>query len=121
MDPHYLTTCLVCGANAEAGTKYCGQCGQSLDPLAPTPPSSPHLPKQLRWYQNIWLILFMLFFVVGPFGLPLVWKHPRLSQRAKIILTLIMVVYTVVLVELTMQAIRAVMGQVDQFNSTLSF
>ena len=66
-------------------------------------------------------MLFMLFCVIGPFGLPLVWKHPRLSQRAKLILTLVMIVYTGVLIDLTMQAVRAVIGQVNQFNSTLSF
>ena len=119
MDPHQMTTCMMCGASAPAGTKFCGQCGQSLDPLAaPLPPRTEQRP---RWYNNIWFVLFMLFFVVGPFGLPLVWKNSRFSQRAKIILTLLMVVYTVLLVEWTMQAIQAVMGQVNQINSTLSF
>lgn len=120
MDPDTLTTCSGCGAVAAAGTKFCGQCGQPLDPsLAAALP--PRAPQQPRWYNNIWFVLFMLFFVLGPFGLPLVWKNPRLSQRVKIILTLVMVVYTIALVELTMQAIQAVMGQVTQFNSTLSF
>lgn len=119
MNPNNPTTCLACGASVGAETKFCGQCGQPLDPLAI--PSPPPAAKPSRWYHNIWLILFMLFFVVGPFGLPLVWKHPRLSQRAKLILTLVMIVYTGVLIDLTMQAVRAVIGQVNQFNSTLSF
>lgn len=70
-------------------------------------------PAPSKWYHNIWFILFMLFFVLGPFGLPLVWKHPRLSQGVKWLLTLSMVVYTVALIGLTIEAARVMM---DRFN-----
>lgn len=72
-----------------------------------------------KWYYNVWFVLVMLFFVVGPFGLPLVWKNPRFSRWAKIALTLVMVCYTVALGEVSVQAFRAVMEGVRQFNSTL--
>ena len=72
-----------------------------------------------KWYYNVWFVLLMLFFVLGPFGLPLVWKHPRWSRWIKIALTLTMVVYTVVLIDATIRAVRAIMQGVEQFNATL--
>ena len=80
----------------------------------------PGNPKP-KWYYNVWFILVMLFFVLGPFGLPLVWKHPRFSRWIKIVLSLIMVVYTVVLIDATIRIGKAVIQGVEQFNSTLSF
>ena len=64
-------------------------------------------PKK-QWYHNIWVTLFLLFFVVGPFGLPLVWTNPRFSRTVKWLLTGVMVVYTIWLGWLTLQMIRAV-------------
>ena len=82
--------------------------------------AQPSEPKP-KWYYNVWFILVMLFFVLGPFGLPLVWKHPRFSRWIKIVLSLIMVVYTVVLIDATIRIGKAVIQGVEQFNSTLSF
>ena len=82
-----------------------------------TEPNAPH-PK---WYYNVWFVLLMLFFVLGPFGLPLVWKNPRFSRGVKVALTVVMVLYTVVLIEATIRMVRAVMQGVEQFNSTLQF
>ncbi|MBI3322025.1 MAG: hypothetical protein HYZ91_07155 [Candidatus Omnitrophica bacterium] len=84
-----------------------------------TIPTGP--PQVNKWYHNIWFVLFMLFFVLGPFGLPLVWKNPRFSRALKVALTVAMVLYTLLLVELTVRAVRAVMGEINQFNSTLQF
>ncbi|MDP3704116.1 MAG: hypothetical protein Q8R78_06985 [Candidatus Omnitrophota bacterium] len=74
-----------------------------------------------KWYYNVWFILAMLLFVLGPFGLPLVWKHPRWSRWIKITLTLVMVFYTAALIYGTIRAGQAVIQGVEQFNSTLSF
>lgn len=106
-------TCPLCGATTPEPATFCSQCGQ---PLGGTPrPAQP----QPRWYYNIWFVLFMLFFVVGPFGLPLVWKNPRLSRGVKLALTLAMTVYTVLLIDLTRRTVQAVMNEVSQFQSTL--
>ena len=74
-----------------------------------------------KWYFNVWFVLLMLFFVLGPFGLPLVWKHPRWSRWIKTVLTLVMVLYTAALIYGTIRAGKAVIQGVEQFNSTLSF
>ena len=74
-----------------------------------------------KWYYNVWFTLAMLFFVLGPLGLPLVWKNPHFSRRAKAVLTLIMVVYTVWLADLTVRMFRAVMQEINQLNATYQF
>ena len=108
--------CPSCGNAVVAEARYCAQCGQALD--VTTRAQEPVKPK---WYYNVWFVLFMLFFVLGPFGLPLVWKNPRFSRWVKMLLTVVMIFYTVALIELTIRAFRAVMNSVNQFNSTLQF
>ena len=49
----------------------------------------------------------MLFVVLGPFGLPLLWKSPSFSLRSKIALTVAVAAYTILLVEVVLIAIRA--------------
>jgi hypothetical protein len=53
---------------------------------------------QPRWYLRPFVIVLLLFFVLGPFGLPLLFKSPSLSKTWKIILTAAVIVYTVYLV-----------------------
>ena len=110
------TVCPGCSATLPADAKFCSHCGCLLGGGAAAPQGRP-----AKWYHNIWFVLFMLFFVLGPFGLGLVWGNPRFSRGIKIALTLVMVVYTIALVELTMRAVEAVMSQVNALNSTLSF
>lgn len=71
-------------------------------------------PTRPKWYYNVWFVLVMLFFVLGPFGLPLVWKNPRLGRGMKILLTFVTVAYTVLLVDWTLRAFRAVLNQTQQ-------
>ena len=110
-----MEICLACGATTATPATYCRQCGKPLDPTHQPAPSG------LKWHQNIWLVLFLLFFVLGPFGLPLVWKNPRFSRAVKVSLTLVTVVYTVVLVQITLQMFQTVTKEVNQFNSALQF
>ena len=107
--------CLACGALTAAPATFCSQCGKPLDPThRPTPVRS-------KWHQNVWFVLFLLLFVVGPFGLPLVWNNPRLSRPVKIILTGVMVVYTVVLVQMIIQIYQSVTQELTNIDSALRF
>ena len=64
-----------------------------------------------KWYHNFWLVLLLLLFVLGPFGLPsLAWKNPQLSRPVKIGLTLLMAGYTFLLIRLTANMLQAVLG-----------
>ena len=78
-------------------------------------------PSKSRWYHNLWFVLAMLLFVLGPLGLPLVWKNPRFTRNTKYALTGLMVLYTFFLIKLTAQLAHVVFQSVEQFNSTLQF
>ncbi|MBI4342713.1 MAG: zinc ribbon domain-containing protein [Candidatus Omnitrophica bacterium] len=114
MEPSPADLCLGCGAAVSAAAKFCGQCGRALTGSGAAPASS-------KWYHNVWFVLFMLFFVLGPMGLPLVWGNPRFARWAKWLLTLAMVVYTVALVDLTIRTVRTVVEHLNQNNAVFSF
>ena len=109
-----MKPCPSCGELALDTAIYCSQCGILLGSgeAKPTPPRS-------RWYHNVWLVLIALFFVLGPFGLPLVWTNPRFSRTVKLILTAAMALYTIFLIDVTLRMVRAVTTSLGQLNSTL--
>ena len=111
-----MKTCASCGATMTAEANYCSRCGA---PPGPEPAGA--VAPAIKWYYNVWFVLFMLFFVLGPFGLPLVWKHPRFSRWVKIALTALMCLYTAVLAELTVRMTKAVLDNMHQFQSTLGW
>ena len=55
------------------------------------------VPKQ-KWYLTRPGVIFLLFFVLGPLGLPLLFRSPGFSKTWKIVLTAAVIVYTVYLV-----------------------
>src|SRR5215470_5022977 len=60
-----------------------------------------------RWYYRPWWVLLALFVVLGPFGLPLLWKSPSFSRWSKIALTVAVAAYTILLLDALRIAIRA--------------
>ncbi len=77
-------------------------------------------PATAKWYHNVWFVLAMLFLVAGPFGLPLVWNNPRFSRPVKILLTLVMVVYTIALIDMTVRMVHEVTRRVNELGATLA-
>ena len=61
-------------------------------------------PK-LAWYYQPWIVVLSLFFVLGPFGLPLVFKHPTFSRTTKIFLTAATLAYTAYLIWATIKIV----------------
>ena len=101
--------CPACGRPLVPEARFCSQCGAACT------------PERVKWYYNAWFVLVMLAFVLGPFGLPLVWKHPRWSRTVKVLLTLGTLAYTVWLVDVTIRVARAVLQSFDAVNSTLGW
>ena len=64
------------------------------------------MEPESRWFYSVWSVLLALFVVLGPFGLPLLWRSPRFSRVAKVLLTALTAVYTLVLLRETLQAVR---------------
>lgn len=72
-----------------------------------------------KFYYSRWFVLSMLFLLAGPFGLPLLWKSPRFSGRAKGLLTAAVLIYTAALVVLSGMAFQKLLRQVQQFEASL--
>ena len=76
-----------------------------------------------KWYYNRWVVLVIITpLLLGPFGLPLLWKSPNFSRSAKIVLTIVTVIWTVLLIRyVIVRVVPAVTNEINQFKSTLQF
>ena len=77
-------------------------------------------PPQTEWYYRPWSVVFLLFFVLGPFGLPLLWRSRGFSRSMKIALTVAVMAYTALLVQTTLMAIRAAMEQIGLVRASIT-
>ena len=73
--------CGSCGKPIEPADKFCRHCGRRQD-------------RGAVWYYQPTSILLLSLAVLGPFGLILVWKAPRISRTAKWILAAVILVYS---------------------------
>lgn len=70
------------------------------------------------WYHSVWFVLLMIFVVLMPFGLPLLWKSPRFTRWAKILLTVLVLLETYWLTLVTIAICEAVLQHLDQLQQT---
>ena len=68
----------------------------------------PEQAKKVKWYLKPVGVILLLFFVLGPFALPLLYKSPKFSKTLKIILTIVVVIYTSYLVFASLEIGREV-------------
>ena len=71
--------------------------------------------KDVPWLFSKAGILIMLFLVLGPFGLPLLYKSPSFKPRGKIILTLAVMIYTMVILLALVIAIFLILRMAGQY------
>jgi hypothetical protein len=67
--PSVKTACWACGGVIDSQDSYCRHCSKG---------QGSHVP----WQYKHWGVIAM-FFVVGPFVIPSVWRSPVISKRAK--------------------------------------
>jgi hypothetical protein len=65
-------------------------------------------PVAIKWYYRPFWVLVLLFLVLGPLGLPYLWRSPRFSRGAKMLLTGCVVVYTGLLIVETIRLVHEV-------------
>ena len=53
----------------------------------------------MKWYYRKGPVLILLFFVLGPLGLPLLFKSPAFTRKGKLIISVIVLSYTVLLLK----------------------
>ena len=88
--------CRRCAATLDVDDNYCRRCG------APTPfglkagvSATAQQPSQ---WESPWLILPLLFLVIGPLALPLLWRSRQFTVLWKSILTVLVTGMTVLLI-----------------------
>jgi hypothetical protein len=94
--------CPFCRAEIDVEDKYCRNCGVRLKPVEPGEYAQVQVvpePKTVRMSpaDNPVFVLIMLFFVLGPFALPMLWRSRAFTQRWKWIWTVSMIVFTLLL------------------------
>ena len=75
--------------------------------------------RKNRWYLNPIVVLLLLFFVLGPFGLPLLYRSPHFGKTWKKILTIIVIVYTAYLVYETVVIVRMMLNWIWQMQEMM--
>ncbi|MCY2994436.1 MAG: hypothetical protein NTY19_42200 [Planctomycetota bacterium] len=104
MPSQLVTTivCPTCAAQLPAAVEHCIQCGAATAaPRAAIEGAPPRRAAQRRWLDSRWFILVMLFGAAAVFGLPLLWSSRSFSWSAKIVWTILVVLYTGLLLWLT--------------------
>jgi hypothetical protein len=74
---------------------------------------------KIKWYLRPISVILLLFFVLGPFGLPLLYKSPKFSKTLKIILTIVVIIYTSYLVFASLEIGKELYRRIGELQDTL--
>jgi len=74
---------------------------------------------KFKWYLRPIGVVLLLFFVLGPFGLPLLYKSPKFSRKLKIVLTVVVIIYTTYLIILSLEIGRRLYIQMQEYQGML--
>jgi hypothetical protein len=79
----------------------------------------PKEDEKVKWYLRPVSVVLLLFFVLGPFGLPLLYKSPKFSKPLKIILTIAVIIYTSYLIFASLQIAKQLYGRMGELQEML--
>ena len=65
------------------------------------------------YYRPVW-VLILLFLVLGPLGLPYLWRSPRFTRGLKIVLTIATIAYTGLLIGETLRIVHGVQEELRE-------
>jgi len=75
--------------------------------------------ENVRWYLRPVGVVMLLFFVLGPLGLPLLYKSPKFSKKLKILLTVVVVIYTTYLAVVSVEIGKKLYIKMEEYQSIL--
>ena len=75
--------------------------------------------EEIKWYLRPIGVILLLFFVLGPFGLPLLYKSPKFSKTLKIVLTIAVMIYTLYLIIASVEIGRNLYIKMEEFQGKL--
>ena len=74
---------------------------------------------KVKWYLNPISVILLLFFVLGPFALPLLYKSPKFSKTLKKILTIAVLVYTLFMIFASLEIGRELYQRTEELRGLL--
>jgi hypothetical protein len=90
--------CRHCRAAIDATDNYCRRCGTPTviladiaGPRGATGLATEPRAGQAKWWESPVVVLALLFLVLGPLALPLLWRSRRFTREWKGILTAIVI------------------------------
>ena len=75
--------------------------------------------EKVKWYLRPISVILSLFFILGPFGLPLLYRSPKFSRKSKIILTIAVVVYMSYLIFISFKIARELFKRIEEIREIL--
>lgn len=76
-----MAACWICEKPIDDVDAFCRHCGKGQG-------------KNIGWYYHPVAIGLLAIFALGPFVIPLIWKSPNLSQKGRLIGTILVVLMT---------------------------
>jgi len=75
--------------------------------------------KKVKWYLRPMSVVLSLFFVLGPFGLPLLYRSSKFSRKMKVPLTIAVVVYTFYLIFVTLEIAKELYRRIEELREIM--
>jgi ribosomal protein L40E len=99
MSPELVTpiVCPDCGAELPPAARVCPRCGAATPARASDPPAAHSAARSSSLLDRPWFILCLLFFVTAILGVPLLWISRGFSLAWKIVLSVVVTLYTALL------------------------
>ena len=93
-----ILACPACGAQLESDAVHCVRCGRTVGAGVSTlAEARPPTGDERRTIDRPWFVLGLLFCATAALGLPILWKSRGFSPVAKVLISLLVIVYTVLL------------------------
>lgn len=118
--------CRRCYAVLDAGDNFCRHCGaptgNSDVPAAATAQLVADRSAGVsKWSENRWVVLAMLLLVLGPLGLPMLWRSRQFSLFWKAMLTAFLLGVTVAIIGLIWYVLHEALRPLTQLRGMKGF
>jgi len=114
--------CYQCYSVLDADDNFCRHCGKPLGDASATTgmydgDAVPAPTTRRRLSENPWVVLAMLLLVMGPLGLPMLWRSRHFSLTLKTALTLLILGVTVAIVGMIYHTLQVRLQPLMELNT----